>query len=194
MYEHLVKYFNGYATTRLEEKEIELVSSVFIPKRFRKKQFFLQEGEVCRHGAFIVKGAMRKYSVDEKGEEHTIQLLLENWWANDWESMSKGVPSKYFIDAWEETEALLATKENMYQLIRQIPTVTEWSERMRERHFIAEQNRLNAAISLSAEQRYHELEKAYPEFLQRFPQHVIASYLGITKDTLSRIRHKELKK
>ena len=109
-------------------------------------------------------------------------------------SMYNSIPSKYFIDAWVDTEALLTTKETMYQLIRNVPTVFQWSERMRERHFAAEQRRLNAAISLSAEQRYYELANVYPEFIQRFPQHVIASYLGSTKDTLSRIRHKALKK
>lgn len=190
MHEALVKYFNSYATTSLTQNEIDFIKNVFTPKRFRKKQFFLQEGDVCKYGAFIVSGAMRKYSVDDKGDEHVVQLLLENWWANDWESMSKETPSQYFIDAWEDTEALLTTKNVMYDLIRRSSAVAEWSERMRERHFSAEQKRINDAISLTAEQRYYELEKTYPEFLQRFPQHVIASYLGITKDTLSRVRHR----
>jgi len=194
MCEAIIRYFQSYADTPLTKADIDHIESVFIPKRFKKRQYFLQEGEVCKYGAFIVKGAMRQYTVDSKGEEHIIQLFIENWWANDRESNKAGTPSKYFIDAWEETEALLTTRERMYALISQIPAVKEWSEKMEECHFIAVQKRLNAAISLSAEERFYELEKTYPQFLQRFPQHIIASYLGINRETLSRIRGRATKK
>jgi CRP-like cAMP-binding protein len=194
MFDSLVTYFNSYATTPLTESEIDLIQSVFVPKKFRKRQYFLQEGEVCKYGAFIAKGAMRQYSVDDKGEEHIIQLYIENWWASDRESIIKGTPSKYFIDAWEETETLLGARDNFYKLIDQIPTLSQWARKMDENHAIATQRRLNAAISLPAEERYYELEKTYPEFLQRFPQHIIASYLGINRETLSRIRTRAMKK
>ena len=154
----------------------------------------MQEGEVCKHTAFIVKGAMRQYTVDDKGEEHIARLSIENWWASDRESLMKQVPSIYFIDAWEDTEALLVTKDALTDLVNRIPALSEWIRNLDSNFAIASQRRLNAAISLPAEERYHDLEKTYPEFLQRFPQHIIASYLGINRETLSRIRRRAVKK
>ena len=194
MHECLIKYFEGYATTPLTEGEIDLIQSFFTPKKFRKRQYFLQEGEVCKYTVFIVKGAMRQYRVDDKGEEHIMRLYIENWWATDRESLMKETPSIYFIDAWEDTEGLLVTKAALTDLIDRIPALSEWIRNLDANFAIASQRRLNAAISLSAEERYHDLEKTYPEFLQRFPQHIIASYLGVNRETLSRIRTRGVKK
>ena len=194
MHESLIKYINSFAATPLTESEIELIENTFIPKKLRKRQFFLQEGEVCKYMAFIVKGAMRQYSVDDKGVEHIVQLSIENWWAGDRESYVMLTPSVYNIDAWEDTDVLLVTKADFLNRIDSIPAFAELTRRLDENYAIASQKRLNATISLSAEQRYAELAKAYPEFLQRFPQHIIASYLGITKETLSRIRSHAVKK
>src|SRR5450432_3983599 len=194
IHESLLTYFSGYTNTVLTEEEIGLIQSFFTPKKFRKRQYFLQEGEVCKWLAFIVKGAMRQYSVNDKGEEHIIRLYIENWWANDRESVMKQVPSIYFIDAWEETETLIVTKTALTDLVDHIPAMSEWLRKLDVNFAIASQRRLNAAISLTAEERYHDLEKTYPEFLQRFPQHIIASYLGINRETLSRIRARGVKK
>jgi len=194
MYESLISYFNSYATTPLRASDIDLITNIFTPKKFRKRQYFLQEGDVSKHTAFIVKGAMRQYMVDDKGEEHIIQLFTENWWASDRESEVKETPSKYFIDAWEDTETLLVLRKNILNLVGQIPSLFQWIRKMDENNAVATQKRLNAAISLSAEERYYDLEKTYPEFLQRFPQHIIASYLGINRETLSRIRSRGVKK
>ncbi len=194
MFDYLITYFNSYATTPLRESDIDLITNIFTPKKFRKRQYFLQEGEVCKYTAFIVKGAMRQYMVDDKGEEHIIQLFIENWWASDRESQITETPSKYFIDAWEDTETLVVNRKNALNLIDQIPSLLQWIRKMDENNAVATQKRLNAAISLTAEERYHELEKTYPEFLQRFPQHIIASYLGINRETLSRIRRRDVKK
>jgi CRP-like cAMP-binding protein len=171
-----------------------MIQSFFTFKKFRKRQYFLQEGELCKYTAFIVKGSMRQYMVDEKGEEHIIQLFIENWWVSDRESQVRDTPSKYFIDAWEDTATLVALRKNVLTLIDQIPSLFQWIRKMDENNAAATQKRLNAAISLAAEERYHELEKTYPEFLQRFPQHIIASYLGINRETLSRIRSRVVKK
>lgn len=194
MYDSLIKYFNSYSSKPLTGDEIDLIQSSFTPKKFRKRQYFLQEGEVCKYTAFVVKGAMRQYRVDDKGEEHIIKLYIENWWATDRESLMNMTPSIYFIDAWEDTEALLVAKTNLTDLVDRIPAVSDCSRKLDVNFAIASQRRLNAAISLSAEERYHDLEETYPEFLQRFPQHIIASYLGINRETLSRIRSRGVKK
>ena len=194
MYDALIKYFNSYSSKPLTGDEIDLIQQSFVPKKFRKRQYLLQEGELCKYTAFIVKGAMRQYRVDDQGEEHIIKLYIENWWATDRESFMNQTSSNYFIDAWEDTDALLITKAAKIDLIDHIPALSEWIRILDANFAIASQRRIDAAISLPAEERYHDLEKTYPEFLQRFPQHIIASYLGINRETLTRIRSRGVKK
>lgn len=188
MHQSLINYINSYASTPLTDSQSVLIKDSFVPQRIRKRQYFLREGEVCKYAAFIVKGAMRQYSVDEKGVEHIVGLLLENWWAVDRESFVMLTPSVYTIDAWEDTDVLVATKADFLSRLNSIPSINEMARSLDENYAIASQKRLNATISLPAEKRYSHLADTYPEFLQRFPQHIIASYLGITKETLSRIR------
>ena len=193
MHEILFNYIESNSEILLTSQEKEIIKQCFIPKKIRKHQYFLQEGDVCKTTAFIIKGAMRQYSVDDKGVEHIIRLSLEHWWVSDRESIVSQKPSKYYIDAWEDTEVLQASREDMATKIMTIPAVIETFKTMDNNHATALQNRINAAISFTAEQRYEDLLKTYPEFVQRFPQHIIASYLGITKETLSRIRKKGAK-
>jgi CRP-like cAMP-binding protein len=194
MHESLITYINSFTSTPLTDSEIQLIKNTFVPKKIRKKQYFLQEGQVCKYAAFIVKGAMRQYSVDDKGAEHIVRLFIENWWVSDRESYLMLTPSVYNIDAWEDTDVLLITKADFLNSISSIPAITETTRKLDENYAIASQKRLNATISLPAVQRYFDFTKTHPEFLKRFPQHIIASYLGITKETLSRIRHRSLKK
>jgi CRP-like cAMP-binding protein len=194
MYNSLLKYINSYANTPLNESEIELIKSSFISKKIRKKQYFLQEGEVCKYAAFIVKGSMRQYRVDDKGIEHIVGLFIENWWVADRESYVMLTSSLYNIDAWEDTDALLISKADYLNYLSPIASIKEMTLKMDEKFAFATQKRLNAFNSLTAEQRYSELANTYPEFLQRFPQHLIASYLGISRETLSRIRRSAAKK
>ena len=194
MHDSLIKYINSYISTPLSDSQIGLIKDTFVPKKFRKKQYFLQEGEVCKYAAFIVKGAMRQYSVDDRGAEHVIHLYIENWWACDRESFIMLTPSIYNIDAWEDTNVLLMTKSDYVKLSLPIPALIEMSRNLDDRNYIATQKRLNASINLSAEKRYEDFVAYYPEFLQRFPQHIIASYLGITKVTLSRVRKSAMRK
>lgn len=187
MHESLITYIAKFSSTPLTDSEIEVIKEVFAPKKFRKRQYLLQEGQVCKYGAFIVKGAMRKYSVDDRGVENINELYVENWWAADRESYVMLTPSVYNIDAWEDTDVLLVTKADFVARLSSIPAINEMARKMDDNFAIATQKRVGS-ISLSAEERYAALIKTYPEFLQRFPQHIIASYLGITKETLSRIR------
>lgn len=188
MHQNLITYINQYASSPLTNEEEALIVATFQPKKLRKKQYFLQEGDVCKYAGFIVKGAMRQYSVDDKGVEHIVQLYIENYWANDRESSTMLTPSIYNIDAWEDTHILLITRADMLDLMTKIPSMTEMIRLMDERNAIANQRRLNSTISNTAEKRYEEFAKNHAQFIQRFPQHLIASFLGITKETLSRIR------
>ena len=188
MHESLIAYIKSHSVVPLTESDVELLMQIFTPKKLRKRQYFLQEGEVSKYSAFIVKGAMRQYSVDEKGVEHTVGLFIENSWARDRESLMTGTPSIYFIDAWEETDVLLLSISDL-NVSMSIPAFAEMRTKLNDTHHFILQKRLHASISLPAEQRYRDLVESSPELLQRFPQHIIASYLGITKETLSRIRN-----
>jgi CRP-like cAMP-binding protein len=193
MHKNLLDYINRHTTSPLTKEEEALIVATFQPRKLRKKQYFLQEGSVCKYGGFIVKGAMRQYSVDDKGVEHIVQLFIENWWASDRESAIMLTPSKYNIEAWEDTELLVITRAEMLDLVEKIPAIAQMTRIMDERSFIASQRRINSTISNTAEQRYAEFAANHPQFIQRFPQHHIASFLGITKETLSRIRKQSMK-
>jgi CRP-like cAMP-binding protein len=188
MYEALFNYIRSKSTTPLTDGDMNLLESIVTAKKFKKGEYMLVAGEVCKLGGFIVKGAMRQYSVDDKGAEHIIQLLLENWWVGDRESFEKETTSPYFIDAWEDTEVLIIGKHN-YDTMKRIPAVARMDNTIINRHVSALQNRVRDSISLTATERYENLMQTHPEFLQRFPLRIIASYLGISQETLSRLRH-----
>ena len=137
---------------------------------------------------------MRQYTVDDKGVEHIVRLGVEGWWMGDRESWVMATPSLYNIDAWEDTEMLLINRENALELIKNVPAFCEMTRQLDERNNIANQRRLTSSISAAAEKRYSDFILCYPELRERFPQHIIASYLGITKDTLSRIKRQLLQK
>jgi CRP-like cAMP-binding protein len=193
MLDNLFTYINRLSNSILTDTERAMVEKTFQPKKLRKKQYFLQEGEVCKHVGFIVKGAMRQYRVDDKGAEHIVHLYIENYWAGDRESSIMLTPSLYNIDAWEDTEMLIITRAEMLDLMKQIPALVNMTRLMDERNAIANQRRLSSTIGNTAEKRYTEFSENHPQFIERFPQHIIASYLGITKETLSRIRKQRMK-
>lgn len=193
MYESLFSYIHRYSESPLTNAEEELIKKSFFPKALKKKQMFLVQGHICHYTGFILKGAMRLYSIDSSGTEHVIQLAIENWWMVDRESFLMKTPSVYNIDAWEDTELLTLKHDDLLQILN-IPAIKEMFWQMNQSNYIASQKRLNYSITLPAKERYEELLKNYPDFVQRFPQHTIASYLGINKETLSRVRSKLVKK
>lgn len=193
-HDSLFKYIETHSQTQLTKSEMEVIKNAFVLKKLRKRQYLLQEGEICKYFSFIVKGAMRQYSVDDKGVEHIVQLSIENWWVGDRESFIMLTPSTYNVDAWEDTELLVTTRAEQLDLLEKIPSISSMILKMDERHFIASQYRLNSVISQTANKRYEDFASRYPELIQRFPQHLIASYLGITKSSLSRIRNQAMKR
>ncbi|WP_057936717.1 Crp/Fnr family transcriptional regulator [Algoriphagus resistens] len=192
MMEQLFDYINSYSPGGISKSDFEIVKSYFTHKRLRKRQYFLQEGEICKYFGFILSGAMRQYTVDDKGKEYVVQLSIENWWVGDRESYTTSNPSIYNIDAWEDTELLLISRPRVLELLQRCPAFAETSRIMDERNSIASLKRLTTSISAGAEKRYLAFVSSYPDLVKRFPQHIIASYLGVTKDTLSRIRRQFL--
>lgn len=192
MYQKLIDYITNYSGLQLSSTEIELIKSKFQPKTLRKRQYFLKAGDVSKYTAFITKGAMRQYCVDAKGNVKIVQLFVENYWADDRASLISRKPSDYNIQAWEDSEMLLITPKSILEMAEYIPALAQMLRIMDDRHAVAMHNRINSMICTTAETRYLEFSSKYPHFLQRFPQHYIASYLGITKETLSRLKRQAI--
>lgn len=188
MHDQLITYVNSKLITKLKEEESDLLVNVFKPKKIRKHQYLLQEGEVCKFAGFIVKGAFKQYTIDKTGKENILGLYIENWWVGDRESFMVGTPSPYFIDAYEDVEMLIVSREDFINKLSGQPFINEMIKVLTEKQSYNLIKRVQAAHTLTAEERYEDLQKRFPEFIQRFPQHIIASYLGMTKETLSRIR------
>jgi CRP-like cAMP-binding protein len=188
MFDSLFAYFESRSSLVLSEQEREIIQSGFHPKNLRKRQYFLQQGDICRNMGFIVRGASRMYSVDSKGHEYILRFGMENWWIGDYESYKLLTPSRYHIEMLEDTDLLTVTNEKILKMMDIIPAVAATIKALDQQNAIITANRVHASISLTAEERYDELAKNYPAFLQRFPQNMIASYLGITPETLSRIK------
>jgi len=188
MYDAYLNYLRKFSSRPLTDDEKVLIMQNFTPVRLRKRQYTLQAGEICKKFAFIVKGAMRMYLVDDKGLEHIVRLGIEDWWMGDRESFINQVPSRFHIDALEQCDLLCMTLDNAKELEKKVPAFRQMMNKLDERNIMANERRLTAAISFTAEKRYMEFVGCYPELADRFPQHVIASYLGVNKDTLSRVK------
>ncbi|MDB5145635.1 MAG: Crp/Fnr family transcriptional regulator [Mucilaginibacter sp.] len=191
-FEAFFDYIQEISGKLLSEEDKHLLTAHFKPRKLRKRQYFLQEGDVCKYIGFIVKGSARTFTVDEKGHEHILKLSVENWWLTDFESFYLLTPSRFNIEALEELEILQSTNVEIEEFLKHIPAFLAMSNVISQNNTIAAQKRMQA-ISYSAEERYEELIQNYPHFLQRFPQNMIASYLGLSSETLSRIRKKSLK-
>ncbi|RZJ69181.1 Crp/Fnr family transcriptional regulator [Flavobacterium sp.] len=186
MFEIFYAYFNSKFV--LSQEDFAAIEQVAITRKLRKRQYLLQQGDVWKYDAFVCKGLVRTYRVDEKGQEHIIQFCPENWWTGDRHSYVTGEPARYNIEACEDSEVILIPKQDFQRLRMQLPALGNFLYDLLERSFISLQNRVNSNIMHTAEEKYDQFLKTYPDMANRVPQHMIASFLGISAETLSRIR------
>jgi len=186
MYELFYKKITELIT--ISETDFNFCKMLFLPKKLRKKQYLLQEGDVCKYNTFVSKGLLRSYTIDNKGTEHILQFAFEGWWIGDIYSFLTEKPSLFNIEALEECELLLISKPSMDLLLEKVPAFERYFRILIQNNLIATQKRLMGTLSETAEEKYINLMNNFPGCLQRVPQHMIASYLGITRETLSRIR------
>ena len=170
------------------DEDLALVRIHLTPKKLRRKQYLLQEGDVCKNIAFVEKGALRTYTVDELGTEHILQFALEGWTISDLYSFLTGEASTYNIDALEAAELVLVSKAAHEEMLQTIPKYETYVRLQVTGAYIALQRRITSVLSLTTEERYKNFTATYPNIVQRVPQHMIASFMGLTPETLSRVR------
>lgn len=189
MVDDFITYLQNKFT--ITNEEIAIIKGVCRLKKLRKRQYLLQEGDMWRYNAFVTSGLLRTFRVDDKGQEHIIQFSSENWWSGDRYSYVYDAPARSNIEALEDTEVVMILKGDFEMLYRAVPNFSDFMHVLVERSFIASQERIHAGISLTAEEKYLDFIKTYPSLVSRVPQHMIASFLGLTPETLSRIRAKK---
>jgi CRP-like cAMP-binding protein len=168
--------------------DIEFMRGVFVPRTLVAGEFLQRAGDVSRYAAFVATGCLRSYVIDAKGKEHIVQFAPETWWLADAVSLMSRSPSQYFVDAVEDSELLLLDGPSHQRLLDRVPGYASSFQTGIQRHAAAKDQRIANALSSSAEERYREFLKTYPSIAQRVPQFMLASYLGVSPETLSRIR------
>lgn len=186
MYETFFRKFNEKVI--LTNEEVDIVKKYLTPKKLRKKQYLVQEGDICKHICVVEKGALRSYVLDEMGNERITAFALEGWTIADLYSFVKQEPATLNIDALEDAELVLISKEAHEDLLQKMPKYETYFRILVTDAYIALQKRTTNMISLSLEDRYKALMEMYPSIVQRVPQHMIASYMGLSRETLSRVR------
>ncbi len=177
-----------YEHVELTDEEWELCKNSFRPKRMLKRQFLLQEGDICRDLTFVEKGALYSYSMDSKGNQHVIRFAFDGWWMANLESFFTNTPTRLNIEVLENSELLVLDKNNHEKLLEEIPSYERYHRIIIQNAYVALQQRVENALGLTAEEKYARLIEQSPEFLNRVPLNLVASYLGVSPETLSRVR------
>jgi CRP-like cAMP-binding protein len=182
--------FSNYLTSNsgLDEKLTQSILSQCKVMKVKKGDFLLMKGDKCNHSFFVEKGLLRQYVIDDKGKEHTIQFAPENWFMVDRESAYFDLPSSYFIQAMEEGDIVLIDEDLILELSKQDVSFLEFNNRLLHNHIRHLQHRITGLLSATAEERYLDFIEKYPDLMLRVPQALIASYLGIAPESLSRVR------
>jgi len=175
----------------IDKNNLESLVSQCKTKFVKKGEYLLKEGEKCKYSFFVEQGLLRQFALDDKGKEHILQFAPENWIVTDRESVYFDQPSAYYIQALENTNTILFEESLILHLSKQDPLFLEFNNKLLHNHIRQLQRRITLLISATAEERYLDFVRLYPDLLLRVPQWQIASYLGITAESLSRVR-KEL--
>lgn len=192
MFDNFKNYLESKIT--LSDQELELIKDVCILKKLQKRQYLAQEGDVWQYNAFVSNGLLKTFSIDQKGQEHIMNFSPENYWTGDRESLTTGNPSNFNIQALENSEIILIKKDDFEYICQKIPQFYKMVNDILHKSFLVSQKRIHANMSLSIEEKYQNFIQQFPSVANRIPQHMIASYLGISAETLSRIRAQSAKK
>jgi CRP-like cAMP-binding protein len=185
----MLNKFRAYLEKSLSitEEQFSLISKDLQIKTFQKNEIILSQGDICNRSYFVGEGLLRSYSVDSKGKAHIIQFAPELWWISERNGLFNE-PSDFYIDAVEQTTAILIPKDYFNMAIPHLPKLQELNQTMLNNSIRFMQKRINMLLSATAEERYLDFIRLYPNLTLRVPQWMIASYLGITPESLSRVR------
>jgi len=172
----------------LSEEEAGVLASVLTYADFSKKDLLLKAGRPCVSHYFIIKGCLRMYYINPKETEQVIQFAIENWWMTDYDSLEGRQASRYYIQALEDTQVVVLDRTVREELFIKIPILERYFRKILEKAFTAAQRRMEFFADMTDEQRYRQFSRRFPEFHQRVPQYMIASYLGVTPQFISRVR------
>lgn len=170
----------------ISDEEFEYVLSHFTPFSRRKNQYILQEGELVNKEFWVVKGCLKTYFFNHRGKEHILQFSMENWWVTDYEAFNNRNKATVSIDCIEDCELLYITYENREKLSSEMHKMERFWARKTKFGYIALQKRVLSLLKDTAEERYNKLLLQYPQLFMRVPKKLIAAYLGVTRETLSR--------
>ncbi|WP_160711818.1 Crp/Fnr family transcriptional regulator [Chitinophaga solisilvae] len=171
----------------LAEEEKEYFLSLLQTKNYRKKAYLQREGNPCNHFTFITSGCVKSYLMDPKGEEHILTIAPADWWVVDYMSFVFEKPGTLFIEAIEDTTALILTKENRDLLFKKIPPFEHYFRTLTERAFAVSQERVTDILSLTAAQRFEKFQQRYARIAASLTQQQIASFIGVTPAFFSRM-------
>jgi len=186
MFHEFETYFKEQA--HLCDDDIELMRSRAVEKALRRREVLVHQGDVCRYKIFVTKGLLRAYTTREDGSEHIMHFSPENSWFTDPESFANATPSDYTIEALEHSEVILWTKNDLRYLVSNIPALKAYFDKLIYKSGTTLRHRLHNTISLTTEEKYEDFVKNHADIYARVPLHMVASYLGVTRETLSRIR------
>ncbi|NQX83076.1 MAG: Crp/Fnr family transcriptional regulator [Flavobacteriaceae bacterium] len=188
MKEQISAYLNKYV--EFDKQEIDYIYSKLVLKTFKKKEYILKSGQICRERFFIVEGLVRSFYIDNKGNEKISNFAIENWWITDIESYVRESPSYSYIQTVENTKILMVSKVALEKLFVSIPKLERFFRIISDNTLIALQRKNDIYMQMNSKERYTHLVEGFPSFAQRVPQYMIASYLEMTPEYLSEIRRK----
>jgi CRP-like cAMP-binding protein len=178
--------------TKVSDEEFEAILSYFQFKTLSKKENLLEAGQVCKSNVFVLNGILRKFFINDKGTEQTTEFAIENWWMTETFSFINQSATEFYIQAVENTELLYIDKTAYEKLLEKHPVMETYFRCVYQKAYAAVQMRIKFLYDFSREELYYHFLKVQPEFLQRVPQYLIASYLNFTPEYLSEIRKKGL--
>jgi len=186
LYSHISRF------VPVSEPDFMRILAHFETMEVRKKENLVAEGQLCRYNYFVVKGCLRLFFTDERGVEQTMQFALEDWWMTDLDAFVKGHRSNFTIQAIEKAEVLAIDKKNMDAMLDEWPVMEKYFRLIYQRAYAASLFRIKYITRLSKDDFYDLFINSYPEFAQRIPQKILASFLGFTPEYLSELRRKRL--
>lgn len=187
MKEQPLLYYIKKIVALTEEEEAFLVSKVTV-RKYLKGQYVLQQGDICKFACFILSGCTKMFYVDKEGQEHILMFSIEDWWTSDMGSFITQTPADFNVQCIEHTEMVMFSYDIIEELYSKIPKLERFFRQIVERAFVASQKRIVRGFSLTAKEQYLFFRTQYPQIEQRIPQYMVASYLGITKEFLSKIK------